>query len=510
MSSSSSAKYNNEKYKHLIPNENELGHFINNKFVKNLTNTKTFPVIQPNDESVICNVAAGGPQEVEAAVQAAHQAYQHGSEWRRMSIPQRRSLMLKLAQLWKENATELAQLEAYNNGTSINVHTFVVNDLEKEFHYYIGWMDKLGGRTAVNLSDNPQDYHVYTRTEPIGVCAAITPWNLPLWVTMVKVLPCLCMGNTIILKPAECTPLTALYLAKMIQKCGFPPGVFNVVNGYGAEAGAGLSIHPLVRKIAFTGSTAIGKQIMKSAADSNLKKVQLELGGKSPVIVFPDVNPVEAAKIATFAVFNNNGQICTAGSRTFVHEKIYDQFVKAAVDVVKSMKIGTQMDPENTMGPLINKTQFTKVLEFVNVGIQEGGKMEIGSNKPIRSKGYYVQPTIFTGLSHSTSRLAKEEVFGPLMVIFKFTDKEEVIKMANSSEYGLASGILTKDINVALELSERIQAGTVWVNHYHNTAANLEFGGYKQSGTGRENGKEGVKAWTTTKSVLIHKTNSSL
>jgi len=331
-----------------------------------------------------------------------------------------------------------------------------------------------------------------------------------LWTTMVKLLPCLCMGNTIVLKPSEYTPLTALYLAKLIRDCGFPPGVVNIVNGYGADAGATLASHPLVRKIAFTGSTAVGRQIMKSAADSNLKKVQLELGGKSPVIVWHDVNPKEAARIATFAVFHNNGQICTAGSRTFVHEKIFDEFVKAAADIANSMKIGDPLDPSVQMGPLVNKIQFEKVLNYIKVGLEEGGKMVAGSAERARPVGYFVKPTVFVGLEHSKSRLACEEIFGPVMTIFKFSDKEQVIKMANSSEYGLSSGVITKNINLAFELSDRIHSGAVMVNVYHMTAANAEFGGVKSSGIGRENGEEGVKSWTTTKTVFISKTNSAL
>jgi len=522
----------NSQYLHLIPPQDQLGHFINNQIINNNNNnnhSRFIHVISPNNEQLLCRVPCGTVNDVNMAVQAAHDAFypdnnnnnHHtsnnndnndiSSSWKHMSVPHRRQLLIQFVQLWKEHSRELALLESLNNGSSINTQSYIVNDLEKEMWYHIGQMDKLGGSLAVSLSDQASDeYHVFNRLEPIGVCGIIVPWNLPLWCLMVKVLPALCCGNTLVVKPSECTPLTALFVAKLFKLAGFPPGVFNVVNGYGADVGQALSSHPLVRKIAFTGSTLVGRHIMKSAADSNLKKIQLELGGKSPVVVFPDVNVKEAVKIALFAIFNNNGQLCTAGSRCFVHEAIYDEFVKEAAIQVNQMTIGSQMDPNTTIGPLINKTQFDKVLKYIQTGIQEGGKMICGSTQRARPVGYFVQPTIFTDLSHETSTLAREEIFGPVLCVFKFSDKEEVIRRANDSEYGLASAVITKNINLALEMSYRLEAGSVWINHYHNTQANTTFGGYKQSGIGREGGEEGIKAWTNSKSVFIPKMSSAL
>lgn len=428
-----------------------------------------------------------------------------------MSIGQRRQILIRFVELWRQHTSHLAQLESLNNGSSIHVQSYIVRDLEKEMWYHIGHMDKLAGALAVSMSDDRvDDYHIFNRLEPIGVCAIIVPWNLPLWCLMVKVLPALACGNTLVVKPSEYTPLTALLVAKLLRQAGLPSGVFNVVNGYGSDVGSALGAHPLVRKIAFTGSTMVGRLIMRGAAESNLKKVQLELGGKSPVIVFSDVNVVEAVKIALFAIFNNNGQLCTAGSRCFVHERIYDAFVKEATIQSNRMSIGSQMDAKSDVGPLINKTQFEKVLQYIRKGIEEGGTMVCGSEQRALPQGYFVRPTIFVGLDHETSTLAREEIFGPVLCIFKFSDKEQVIKMANDTEYGLASAVITKDLQLALEMSYRIEAGTVWVNHYHNTQANSTFGGYKQSGIGREGGEEGIKAWTNSKSVFISKQSSSL
>jgi aldehyde dehydrogenase (NAD+) len=500
----------NEQYLKYLPPKEELCHFINNEFVRNVENPEeTFDVIAPHNEQLICKVSSGTSKEVDLAVKAAEDAFKNGSEWRRMTIAQRRALFLKLVQRWEEEADELAILESFTNGSPINLSKFIIHDLTNEWLYAVGWMDKLAGRMAPDPNNN-DDRLTLVKREPIGVCGIIVPWNVPLWTLVVKIAPALAMGNTVVVKPSEFSPLTALKVAKMMKEVGFPKGVFNIVQGYGINVGDPLARHPRVRKIAFTGSTRTGRSILKCAAESNLKQVQLELGGKSPVIVFPDVNVSEAVKICHFALFNNNGQLCTAGSRTFVHEDIYDQFVAEAVKQAKLMKVGSQMEPSNNVGPLINKVQFEKVLDYIRTGIKEGGKMHCGSPDPAQKQGYFVQPTIFTDLPFSSSKLACEEIFGPVMTIFKFKDLEEVIEMANATDYGLASGILTKDVRIANTVANRLEAGTVWINHYHGAMCTAEFGGYKMSGFGREGGEEGVLGWTQSKSIFFDMANRNI
>jgi len=495
---------------HLIPPQDELCHFINNEFIHNIDGANaTFDVIQPNNGQVMCQVASGTSKEVDLAVQAAVDAFKKNSEWRQMSIAQRRNILLRLVRLWEEEVEELAKLESLTNGSPITLSDYIIKDLVNEWHYHIGWMDKTAGRLAHDPNHNDNRVTMVKR-EPIGVCGVIVPWNVPLWCLIVKIAPALAMGNTLIVKPSEFSPLSALRVAKLIKRAGFPKGVFNIVQGYGQNVGEPLVTHPQVRKLAFTGSTATGRRIMKAAADSNMKQVQLELGGKSPVIVFSDVNVPEAVRICNFAVFNNNGQLCTAGSRTFVHEDIYDQFVQEAVKQAKEMKVGSQMDPETKVGPLVNKLQFEKVLGYIQTGVIEGGKLHCGSPKPAFPEGYFVQPCVFTDLPHSSSKLACEEIFGPVMTIFKFKTVEEVVEMANSSEYGLAAGILTKDVRVASTVADLLETGTVWINHYHGAMVTAEFGGYKMSGFGREGGEESVLGWTQSKSVFIDMNNRAI
>lgn len=509
--SSEQQQFDNSQYVHLIPPKDELCHFINNEFVHNIDDPSvTFDVIQPNNGQVMCQVSSGTSKEVELAVQAATEANKRNSEWRQMSIAQRRKIILRFVQLWEENSDELAQLESLTNGSPIGLSQFLVRDLVNEWHYHIGWMDKNAGRLVHDPNHNGERLSMVKR-EPIGVCGIIVPWNVPLWCLIVKIAPALCMGNVLIVKPSEFSPLTALRVAKWIKMAGFPKGVFNIVQGLGQNVGEPLVRHPLVRKIAFTGSTRTGRHIMKSAAESNMKQVQLELGGKSPVIVFPDVNVEEAVRISNFALFNNNGQLCTAGSRTFVHEDIYEQFVQEAVKQARQMKVGTQMDPSNQIGPLVNKLQFDKVLDYIQTGINEGGTLHCGSAKPaLDNGGYFVEPCVFTDLPHESSRLACEEIFGPVMTIFKFKTVEEVVELANATDYGLAGAILTKDIRIASLVADQMETGTIFINHYHGAMVTAEFGGYKMSGFGREGGEESVLGWTQSKSVFINLANRNI
>jgi len=329
------------------------------------------------------------------------------------------------------------------------------------------------------------------------VCGLILPWNLPLWALIMKLGPCLATGNTAIIKPAEQTPLTALKLCELIQEVGFPPGVVNVLTG-AAETGKALTHHMDIDKIAFTGSTEVGRLVMKASADSNLKRVQLELGGKSPLVVFSDANVDEAVEIAGSAVFVNNGQLCTAGSRTFVHKDIYDEFVAKAKKRAEGITVG---DPiTSKQGPVVDKDQFDRVLELIKAGKKEATLVTGGERHG--TEGYFIQPTVFSNVNDEMT-IAKEEIFGPVQSILKFDNYEEVIKRVNSTQYGLASGVLSKDVNKIFAAANSIKAGTVWVNTYLPVYPQLEFGGYKQSGFGREGGLEGISEWTQTKTVMI-------
>jgi len=400
--------------------------------------------------------------------------------------------------LSKKNASDLAVLESYNNGSPLGLSKDIINALADDIRYFSGWADKVDGR--VPPVDGP--FHLYTRKEPIGVCGLILPWNVPLWALITKLAPCLAMGNVAVIKPAEQTPLTALRFAELVSEVGFPPGVVNIVNGYGPSAGAPIAEHLDVDKVAFTGSTDVGRIIMQAAARSNLKKVQLELGGKSPLVIFPDANLDFAVQMASIAVFSNNGQLCTAASRCFVHEKIYSEFVEKAKAKAASIKVGDQLNPENAQGPLVDKDQFEKVLSYITKGKEQGAKLEFGGNR-VGTAGYFVEPTIFSNVSEDMT-IAKEEIFGPVQSIIKFSDVEQVIQSCNNTTYGLAAGVISNNIGNVFAISNRVKAGTVWVNVYHAVFPNAEFGGYKQSGIGREGGQDGIAEWTQTKTVIVN------
>lgn len=365
------------------------------------------------------------------------------------------------------------------------------------FRYYAGYTDKIHGNTI------PVDggFLSYTRKEPIGVVGQILPWNYPALMVAFKWAPVLATGCVSVLKPAEQTPLTALYLAALAKEAGVPAGVLNVVTGFGPTAGAAISSHPDIRKVAFTGSTEVGKMIMEAAARSNLKKVSLELGGKSPLVVFDDVNLDEAVPMAQEAVFINHGQICCAGSRTFVQEGIYDEFVKRSVELAKKRKVGNQFAADTQQGPQVDEDTFSKILTYIEYGQKDGAKLEVGG-KRIGTEGYFVEPTVFSGVTDNM-RIATDEIFGPVQSILKFKTIEEVIERANNTNYGLAAGVLTNNLNNALTFSNAVEAGSVWVNCYNATAVNAPFGGYKESGFGRELGEDGLAGYLETKAVSI-------
>ncbi|CAH1796081.1 unnamed protein product [Owenia fusiformis] len=471
--------------------------FINNEFVNSVSG-KTFATCNPCSGETIAQIQEGDKDDVDNAVKAARAAFQLGSPWRRMDASERGRLLYKLADALERDFAYLASLEVLDNGKPFSAATsFDLTFGIKCMRYYAGWADKNVGQTIP--ADG--DFFLYTRHEPIGVCGQIVAWNFPLLLVIWKIAPALACGNTVVVKPAEQTPLSALYLGSLIKEVGFPPGVVNIVPGYGPTAGAALSEHMDVDKIAFTGSSEVGKLIMAAVAKSNLKKVSLELGGKSPNIIFADADMASAVEWAHQGVCFNSGQVCCAGSRTYVQEEIYDEFIKRSVERAKSRKIGNPLDADTESGPQINKEQLDKILGLIKSGQEEGAKLHCGG-KQIGDKGFFVENTVFSDVTDNM-RIAKEEIFGPVMQIIKFKDIEEVIPRANNTAYGLAAAVFTSDINKAIMLSNSVRAGTVWVNCYNAFQANGPFGGFKESGTGRELGSYALQDYSEVKTVMI-------
>jgi len=478
--------------------------FINNEW-KDAVSGKKFDVIDPATEDVICQVAEGDKDDVDQAVKAAKDAFELNSAWRSMDASARGVLLLKLADLLERDRNYLASLETLDNGKPF-LFSYAV-DMKHSIdmiRYCAGWADKICGKTI------PTDgnYFSYTRVEPLGVVGAITPWNFPLMMTVHKMAPALACGNTMVLKPPEQTPLTTLALADLVKEAGFPPGVFNVVPGYGPTAGAGLSEHPEVAKISFTGSTEVGKIIQQASGRTNLKGVQVELGGKSPNIVLADCDLDQAVEASHNAVFFNMGQCCLAGTRTFVQEDIYDEFVRRSVERAKKRVIGNPWEMGVESGPQIDQEQYDKILELIESGVEEGAKLMCGG-KACGGKGYFIESTVFADVKDEM-RIAKEEIFGPVMQILKFKTVEEAIQRANATEYGLASSVFTKDVDMANYVSAALQAGSVYVNCYGVVPVQAPFGGYKMSGFGREMGEEGMMEYCQVKAVhmAIKKKNS--
>ncbi|XP_033097010.1 retinal dehydrogenase 2-like [Anneissia japonica] len=471
--------------------------FINNEYVNSVSG-KTFPTINPTNGEKICDVQEGDKADVDKAVVVAREVMKVGSPWRRMDASKRGKLIYKLADLIERDTEYLARLETLDNGKPLSASR--VGDVPaiiRVLRYYAGWCDKITGKTI------PVDGDVfcYTRREPVGVCGAIIPWNFPLGMLGWKIAPALCCGNAIIVKPAEQTPLTAIYIGSLVKEAGFPPGVVNIIPGYGPTAGAAISEHMDIDKVAFTGSTEVGKLIQQAAGKSNLKRVTLELGGKSPLIVLADSDVDVAVNWAHEALFFNMGQVCTAGSRTFVQEEMYDEFVKKATELAKNRKVGDPFDDSSQSGPQVDKEQFEKILEMIESGKKEGAKLECGGGRK-GDKGYFIQPTVFSGVTDEM-RIAREEIFGPVQQIIKFKDMDEVVDRANRTLYGLAAAVFTNDVNKAIMVSNRLQAGTVWVNQYHALDVASPFGGYKMSGTGRELGEESIHEYSEIKTVLV-------
>lgn len=470
--------------------------YINGQFVDSVSG-KTFETLNPATGEVLANVAEANYEDIDLAVKAARNAFDNG-KWRRMSAARRSKLIYKLADLMEQNKVELAQLETLDNGKPYSETSNADIPLAIEhFRYFAGWATKITGQT-IPVAGN---YFNYTLHEPVGVVGQIIPWNFPLLMAAWKLGAALATGCTIVLKPAENTPLSALYLAELISEAGFPDGVVNIVPGYGPTAGQPLVDHHMVDKIAFTGSTAVGKSIMRSASET-LKRVTLELGGKSPNIILPDADLTKAVPGALMGIMFNQGQVCCAGSRLYVQKKLYDNVVADLVTTAKNIKQGNGLNSDTTMGPLISAQQQSRVKGYIDKGIEEGAEVLTGGDIPFE-QGYFVSPTIFADVNHSMT-IAKEEIFGPVVAAMPFDDIDDLVNKANDSHYGLAAGVWTQDLKKAHYVANRLQAGTVWINCYNVFDAASPFGGYKQSGIGREMGSYALENYTEVKSVWVN------
>jgi len=474
--------------------EQPTGLFIDNEFVKG-SDGKTFEVINPSDESVICSVHEATEKDVDLAVAAARKAFD--GEWRKVTPEQRGKYLVKLADLFEKNIELLAAVEALDNGKAFSIAKGDVGAALGCLRYYGGWADKIEGKVI----DTSPDTFNYTKKEPIGVCGQIIPWNFPLLMWSWKIGPAIAAGNTVVLKTAEQTPLSALVAASLVKEAGFPPGVINVISGFGKVAGAAISSHMDIDKVAFTGSTVVGRQIMKAAASSNLKKVTLELGGKSPNIVFDDADIDNAISWVNFGIFFNHGQCCCAGSRVYVQEGVYDKFIQRFKERAEKNVVGDPFNEATFQGPQVSQLQFDRIMSYIDAGKQAGAKVETGGNRK-GDKGYYIEPTIFSGVTEDM-KIVQEEIFGPVCSISKFKTKEEAIKLGNTTTYGLAAAVHTTNLNTAIEVSNALRAGTVWVNTYNTLHHQLPFGGYKESGIGRELGEAALDNYTQTKTVSI-------
>ncbi|CAL5868994.1 uncharacterized protein PFLUO_LOCUS3222 [Penicillium psychrofluorescens] len=467
------------------------------------TGGQTITSLDPATDKPIATVHAASAEDVDRAVKAAKAALVHSS-WKQLPATDRGQLMMRLADLMEQNRELFATIDAWDNGKPY--HFALEEDLTEAIttiRYYSGWADKTFGQT---ITTTPQKF-AYTIRQPIGVVAQIIPWNYPLSMATWKLGPALACGNTVVLKPAEQTPLSVLILAQLIKKAGFPPGVVNIVNGYGRDAGAALASHPLVDKVAFTGSTATAKVIMKAAAGS-LKNITLETGGKSPLLVFPDADMEQAVKWSHSGIMSNKGEICTATSRIFVHRDILDVFTASFKKAVESVRIGDQWDESVFQGPQVTRAQYDRILSYFEIAKSEGATILTGGApyKPAEAKnqnGYFIQPTVIINATDSM-RIAQEEVFGPVVVLFPFDSEEEAIRRANDTTYGLGASVFTRDLERAHRVAAEIDSGMVWVNSSQDCDPRIPFGGVKQSGIGRELGEAGLEAYSQVKAVHVN------
>ena len=461
---------------------------------------RTFETINPATEEVLAEVAHGEAEDVNRAVAAARRAFDWDSPWRRMNASDRGRLIWRISELILENADELAMLESLDNGKPFAIARAADVELAADlFRYMAGWPTKIHGNTVpISALPAPGEYLAYTLREPVGVVGQIIPWNFPLLMAAWKLGPVLACGCTVVLKPAEQTPLSALRLGELMQEAGLPAGVVNIITGFG-DAGAAISAHDDVDKVAFTGSTEVGKLIVEAAA-GNLKKVSLELGGKSPNVVYADADMEGAVAGAANAIFFNHGQCCNAGSRLYIEKGAYDDVVAGVADFAKNIKVRPGTDPESDMGPLISDEQFQKVLGYLDAGQSAGAEAVVGGGKA-SDKGYFVQPTILANTNADMS-VVQEEIFGPVVCAIPFDSSDEIVPVANNTNYGLAAGVFTRDISKAHKTAHRLRAGTVWINTYHVFDAAMPFGGYKESGWGREMGPQVLDNYLETKSVV--------
>ncbi|MGY4652983.1 aldehyde dehydrogenase family protein [Mycobacterium sp. URHB0021] len=461
---------------------------------------QTFATINPATEETLADVAHGKVEDIDRAVRAARRAFDDDSPWRRMNASDRGRIIWRIAELIEEHADELARLESLDNGKPLAVARAADVPLAADlFRYMAGWPTKIHGTTVpISALTAPGEYLAYTMREPVGVVGQIIPWNFPLLMAAWKLAPALACGCTIVLKPAEQTPLSALRLGELLHQAGLPDGVVNIVTGFG-DAGAALAAHDDVDKVAFTGSTEVGKLVVQ-AARNNVKKVSLELGGKSPNVVYADADLSTAIPAAASSIFFNQGQACNAGSRLFIQREAFDDVVAGVAEIGKSIKLAAGTDPDSQMGPLISDEQFTKVLGFLESGRSQGAEVVIGGGRQ-GDRGYFVQPTILTN-TRPDMKVVREEIFGPVVCAIPFDTPEDVVPMANGTPYGLAAGVFTRDISKAHRTAKLLRAGTVWINTYHVFDAAMPFGGYKQSGWGREMGPQVLENYLETKSVV--------
>ncbi|GAA6015238.1 hypothetical protein JCM10207_003657 [Rhodosporidiobolus poonsookiae] len=473
-----------------------IGAFIGNEFHAP-EGGKTIEVRAPSTDKVIAQVGESTAADVDRAVDVAQKAYD--TVWgERVPGYERGRLLMKLADLFDEHRVQLASVEALDNGKPYSIaHAFDVAEAAACLRYYAGWADKEHGKVI----EVDQNTLAYTRHEPIGVVGQIIPWNFPMLMFAWKLGPALATGNTIVIKVAETTPLSAFYACQLIAKV-LPPGVVNVLTGYGNVVGAAISSHMKIQKVAFTGSTLVGRTIMKAAAQSNLKNVTLELGGKSPNIIFEDADIEQAVSWSAFGLFFNSGQCCCAGSRIFVQESIYDKFLEALTTKVKSMKTGPSFQGDSFLGPATSQLQYDRISAHIQSGKDEGATVHVGGDRH-GTEGYFIQPTIFTDVTPNM-KIAQEEIFGPVLVVQKFKDEDDVVLKGNDTMYGLAAAVFSQNISRALRTANRLHAGTVWVNCYNQLTTQVPFGGYKQSGIGRELGEYALANYTSVKSVHVN------
>ena len=461
---------------------------------------ETFDVFDPATGTLITKVPRGGAADIDAAVAAARRTFE-SRIWRGKTGAERSIILWNFAELIEANVEELLQLEVLDNGMPYAFGDYCVRSSAEWLRHYARLAANIFGRNVSGSVSGSQAFHAYSASEPVGVVGLITPWNGPIVTFALKVAPALAAGCSAVVKPAENTPLTALRVGELALEAGIPPGVLNIVTGFGHEAGAALAEHPDVDKVSFTGSTAVGKSIVKASA-GNLKRLTLELGGKSPCIIFDDADMDVAIPSAAMSIFANTGQVCFAGSRLFVQRKSFDRVIAGIADFAKDMKIGSGLEPDNNLGPLISEKQHQRVLEYIAIGRAEGAELVTGGARH-GNTGFFVEPTIFADVN-ANMRIVQEEIFGPVLVATPFDEVGDVLRAANNTRYGLGAGVFTTDVNKAHHLADRIESGNVWVNCYGVMHPALPFGGFKESGWGREAGTEGLDAFLEKKSVIIH------